>query len=39
MDVLAVDEGGLAADQVLETNNDLTPVVEDSMGNYSDVNG
>ena len=39
MDVLAVGKGRLAADQVLETNDDLTTVVEDSVGDGSGVDG
>ena len=35
VDVLAVGEGGLAADQVPETSNDLTTVVEDCVGDGS----
>jgi len=39
VDVLAVDEGRPAADQVLETRNDLTTVVEEGVGNSGSVNG
>jgi len=38
VDVRVADKGGFAADQVLETNNDLTPVVEDGVGDSSGVN-
>jgi hypothetical protein len=39
VDVLAVGEGRLAADQVLETSNDLTTVVEDGVSDGSGVDG
>ena len=39
MDVLAVGEGRLAADQVLETSNNLTAMVEDGVGDGSGVEG
>ena len=39
VDVLAVGESRLAADQVLETSNDLTTVVEDGVGDGSGVDG
>ena len=38
VDVLAVDKGRPAADQVLETSNDLTTVVEEGVGNSGSVN-
>ena len=37
--VLAVGEGRLAADQVLEASNDLTAVVEDGVGDGSGAGG
>ena len=39
VDVLAISEGRLAADQVLETSHDLTTVVEDGVGDGSGVEG
>jgi hypothetical protein len=39
VDVLAVGEGRLAADQVPETSDDLTTVVEDGVGDGSGVEG
>jgi hypothetical protein len=39
VDILAVGEGGLAADQVPETSDDLTTVVEDGVGDSSGVDG
>ena len=39
VDVLAVGEGRLAADQVFETSNDLTAVVEDGVGDSSGTEG
>ena len=39
MNVLAVGEGRLVANQVLETGNDLTTVVEDGVGDSGGVNG
>jgi hypothetical protein len=39
VDVLAVGEGRLAADQVPETGDDLTTVVEDGVGDGSGVDG
>ena len=39
VDVLAVGKSGPAANQVLETSNDLTTVVEDGMGDCGGVNG
>jgi len=39
VDVLGLSEGGLAADQVLETNNDLTTVIEVGVGDGRGVGG
>jgi hypothetical protein len=39
VDVLAVSEGRLAADQVPETSDDLTAMVEDVVGDGSGVDG
>ena len=39
VDVLAVGEGRFAADQVPETGDDLTAVVEDGVGDGSGVDG
>ena len=39
MDVLAVCEGRFAVDQVPETSNNLTTVVEDGVGDGSSVDG
>ena len=39
MDILGVGEGGLAADRVLETSNDLTAVVEVGVGDGRGVEG
>jgi hypothetical protein len=39
VDILGVSEGGLAADQVLETGNDLTTVVEVGVGDGRGVDG
>ena len=39
VNVLAVGEGRLAADQVPETSDDLTTVVEDGVGDGSGVEG
>jgi hypothetical protein len=39
VDVLAVDKGRLAANQVLETSNNLATVVEKGVGNDGSVNG
>ena len=39
VDILAVGEGRLAADQVPETSNNLTTVVEDGVGDGSGVDG
>ena len=39
VDVLAVGEGRLAADQSLETSDDLTAVVEDGVSDGSGVEG
>jgi hypothetical protein len=39
VDILAVGEGRFAADQVLETSDDLTAVVEDGVGDGSGIDG
>jgi len=39
VDILAVGKGRPAADQVLETGDDLATVVEDCVGDGSGVNG
>ena len=39
VDILGVSEGGLAADQILETGNDLTTVVEVGVGDGGGIDG
>ena len=39
VDILAISKGRLAADQVLDTGNNLVTVVEDCVGNGGGVNG
>ena len=39
MDIHGIDGGGLATDQVLETGNDFTTVVEVSVGDGRGVDG
>ena len=39
VDILAISEGRLAADQVLEASSDLMTVVEDGVGDGGGVDG